>query len=60
MAADLDGQDWLDMDNIEQVKWHQHVTTPFVIVSCVLSALKQCPVAASILRIHQMQNIYTI
>lgn len=21
MAADLDGQDWLDMDNIEQVKF---------------------------------------
>lgn len=26
MAADLDGQDWLDMDNIEQVRCHQHAT----------------------------------
>lgn len=25
MAADLDGQDWLDMDNIEQVRGHQHI-----------------------------------
>lgn len=25
MAADLDGQDWLDMDNIEQVRYQQHV-----------------------------------
>ena len=24
MAADLDGQDWLDMDNIEQVGCQQH------------------------------------
>lgn len=24
MAADLDGQDWLDMDNIEQVRCQQH------------------------------------
>lgn len=25
MAADLDGQDWLDMDNIEQVRCPQYI-----------------------------------
>lgn len=25
MAADLDGQDWLDMDNIEQVRSPQYI-----------------------------------
>lgn len=28
MAADLDGQDWLDMDNIEQVKCQHVFVTP--------------------------------
>lgn len=28
MAADLDGQDWLDMDNIEQVKCQGKLVHP--------------------------------
>ena len=43
MAADLDGQDWLDMDNIEQVKCQQHccdvITLLMLCVGSLLSII---------------------
>lgn len=42
MAADLDGQDWLDMDNIEQVRPRQRLLKKLAFTPCL-------PLAPSVL-----------
>lgn len=39
MAADLDGQDWLDMDNIEQVKCQRVFLLSLFPVTVIVSLL---------------------